>query len=226
MLHILKQGQTTDLSSRYESLRSKHFPIMTIIAALIQHLGGKEISIDSLRYQTHQAEEEALRQHSNAQQTKTCPKNLDESKVKEILEPEAPMDPIPPPDKPKTALKVGKFFPVFSNSTPPWHDNDADNGEEEDGYEPGIYSKILDGAGDGTHYITASFVTNNNKIKDQLLSHFKYFLELMCANIEGLKIHPVNTKKKLPILTSASDKNIPTTGTNIWDYSLSKMNSH
>jgi hypothetical protein len=40
----------------------------------------------------------------------------------------------------------------------------------------------------------------------------------MCANIEGLKIHPVNTKKKLPILTSASDRNIPTTGTKIWDY--------
>jgi hypothetical protein len=55
--------------------------------------------------------------------------------------------------------------------------------------------KILDGAGDGTHYITAFFVKNNDKIKDQLLSHFKYFLELMCANIEGLKIHPVNMEK-------------------------------
>jgi hypothetical protein len=68
------------------------------------------------------------------------------------------MDPIPPPDKPKTALKVGKFFPVFSNSTPPWHNNDVDNGEDEDGYKPGIYSKIIDGTGDDTHYITASFV--------------------------------------------------------------------
>jgi hypothetical protein len=136
------------------------------------------------------------------------------------------MDPIPPPDKPKTALKVGKFFPVFSNSTPPWHDNDTDNGEDKDSYEPGIYSKILDGAGEGTHYITASFVKNNDKIMDQLLSHFKYCLVLMCANIEGLKFHPVNTKKKLPILTSASDKNIPTTSTKIWDYFLSKMNSH
>jgi hypothetical protein len=143
---------------------------------------------------------------------------LDESKVKEILKPEALLDPIPPPDKPKTALKVGKFFPDFSNSTPPWHNNDVDNGEHEDGYEPGIYSKILDGAGDGTHYVTDSFVKNNNKIKDQLLSHFKYFLELMCVNKEGLKNHPVNTKKKLPILTSASDKNIPTTGTKIRDY--------
>ena len=133
-------------------------------------MGGKEISIDSLTYRTHQAEEEALRQHSNAQQTETHPENLDESKVKKILELEAPMDPIPPPDKPKTALKVGKFFPVFSNSTPPWHDNDTDNGEDKDSYKPGIYSKILDGAGDGTHYITASFVKNNNEIKDQIFT--------------------------------------------------------
>jgi hypothetical protein len=57
-----------------------------------------------------------------------------------------------------------------------------------------------------------------NKIKDQLSTHFKYFLELMCENIEGLKIHPVNMERKLPILTSASDGNIPTTGTKIRDY--------
>jgi hypothetical protein len=77
VLHILKQGQTTDLSSRYESLMSEHFTIMTGIASLIQHLGGKDISINSLMYRTHQAEEEALQQHSDAQQTKTRPENLD-----------------------------------------------------------------------------------------------------------------------------------------------------
>jgi hypothetical protein len=98
------------------------------------------------------------------------------------------------------------------------NDNKADNGEDKDGYKPGIYSKFLDGAGDGAYYITASFVKNNSTIKDQLLSHFKCVLELMCANIEGLKIHPVNTKKKLPILTSASDKNL--------GLLFSKMNSN
>ncbi len=70
-----------------------------------------------------------------------------------------------------------------------------DNGEDKYNDELGIYSKILNGAGDSTHYITASFVRNNDKIKDQLLSHFKYFLELMCVNIEGLKIHLMNTEK-------------------------------
>jgi hypothetical protein len=40
----------------------------------------------------------------------------------------------------------------------------------------------------------------------------------MCANIEGLKIHPVNTESKLPILISATNKNIPITGKKIRDY--------
>jgi hypothetical protein len=40
----------------------------------------------------------------------------------------------------------------------------------------------------------------------------------MHANIDGLKIYPVSTKKPLPILTSPKDKNIPTTGSKIRDY--------
>ncbi len=40
----------------------------------------------------------------------------------------------------------------------------------------------------------------------------------MPANINGLKIHPLSTKKPLPILTSPRDKNIPTTGNKIRDY--------
>jgi hypothetical protein len=48
VLHLLKQGQTMYLLSNYEKLRSEHFPIMTGIATLIQHLGGNEISIKSL----------------------------------------------------------------------------------------------------------------------------------------------------------------------------------
>jgi hypothetical protein len=40
----------------------------------------------------------------------------------------------------------------------------------------------------------------------------------MHANIDGLQIHPLNTDKLLPILTSPKDKNIPTTGTKVRDY--------
>jgi hypothetical protein len=42
----------------------------------------------------------------------------------------------------------------------------------------------------------------------------------MHANIDGLKIHPISTKKPLPIITSPKDKNIPTTGNKIRDYFL------
>ncbi len=38
VLHLLKQRQTMYLFSSYEKLRSEHFPIMTGIATLIQHL--------------------------------------------------------------------------------------------------------------------------------------------------------------------------------------------
>jgi hypothetical protein len=86
VLHLLKQGQTMYLLSSYEKLRSEHFPIMTGIATLIQHLGENEISIKSLTNRTHQAEEEALRQYSNAKQTKILPEQLDRSKDKELPE--------------------------------------------------------------------------------------------------------------------------------------------
>jgi hypothetical protein len=61
-------------------------------------------------------------------------------------------------------------------------------------------------------------VKSNDKIKDQLLTQVRYFLDLMNANINGIKFHLLSTKKSLPILTSSADKNFPTTGTKIRDY--------
>jgi hypothetical protein len=90
--------------------------------------------------------------------------------------------------------------------------------DEDDASEPGVYSKLDEGVGDGTHFITASFVKTNEKIKDQLLTQVKYFMDLMCANIDGVKFHPLSTKRSLPILKSSADKNYPTTGTKIRDY--------
>jgi hypothetical protein len=46
----------------------------------------------------------------------------------------------------------------------------------------------------------------------------------MHANIDGIQIHPLNTDKSLPILTSPKDKNIPTTGTKIRNYSYIQNN--
>jgi hypothetical protein len=39
----------------------------------------------------------------------------------------------------------------------------------------------------------------------------------MCANIYGLKIHPISTGKPLPVLTFAKDASMPTTGTKVRD---------
>jgi hypothetical protein len=126
--------------------------------------------------------------------------------------------PLLPPTTPKASLKPSKFFPVFSDQTPPCQTEicNKDDGEEED--KPGVYSKLDKGVGDGTHYITASFVKSNDKIKGQLLTQVRYFLDLMSANIDGVKFHLLSTKRSLPILTSSVDKNFPTTGTKIRDY--------
>jgi hypothetical protein len=74
--------------------------------------------------------------------------------------------------------------------------------------------------------IITSFVKTNDKIRDQLLKNSAYFTELMCANIGGLKIHPISTSKPFPILTSAKDANMLTTGIKDRDHFLSKINSH
>jgi hypothetical protein len=127
-------------------------------------------------------------------------------------------DPPLPPTKPKASLNPRKFFPVFEEQMPPRQTDipNGDDGDEED--EPGVNAKLDKRFGDGIHYITASFVESNNKIKDQLLTQVRYFLDLMNANIDGIKFHPLRTKRSLPILTLYADENFPTTGTKIRYY--------
>ena len=50
------------------------------------------------------------------------------------------------------------------------------------------------------------------------MTNFGYFSKLLHANIDGLLTHPLNTDKSLPILTSPTDKNIPTAGTKVRGY--------
>jgi hypothetical protein len=107
---------------------------------------------------------------------------------------------------------------VFADQIPPCQTDIPNGNDSDEEVKLGVYSKLDEGVGDGTHYITAFFVKSNNKIKDQLLVQVRYFLDLMNANIDGIKFHPLSTKKSLPILTSSADKNFPTTGTKIRDY--------
>ncbi len=71
-----------------------------------------------------------------------------------------------PPEKPKSSLKAGKFFPVSATTPPPRQakvtDKDPDVNEDED--DPRIYSRTIDGVGDRTYLIIASFIKTNDKI--------------------------------------------------------------
>jgi len=213
------------LASRYDELCSTNLPIMTALATLILHLGGKEIPHAALTIFADRAEEEALLLYkSYAAPMVVPPKSALENPAMIVEEEMSPKDPDDgflalPPTKPKPSLKPSKFFSVFAEQTPPRLLEDVHiKNDEDDVSEPGVYSKLDEGVGDGTHFITGSFVKTNEKIKDQLLTQVKYFMDLMCANIDGMKFHSLRTKRSLPILKSSADKNYPTTDTKIRDY--------
>ncbi len=126
-----------------------------------------------------------------------------------------------PPKRPKPLLKAGKFLPT-RQTLPPFRQADATaiDLDDKDDNDHGIYNHTVEGVGDGTHLIIASFIKTSDKIRDQLVTNFLYFSELMHANIDELNIHPLNTEKFLPILTSPTNKNNPSAGTNVRDYFL------
>jgi hypothetical protein len=219
---VLQSNTLPDLSTRYSKIWGASFPIISGLATLIKHLGGEEISVQELAILTHQAKEDALELHAASMPPKIpSPPPVVTTKCSatgNAPPPQVPQDPILPPGQIKSSLKTGKFHPVIASTPPPRQTDstgtDPDNKED----DPIIYSKTNDGVGDGTHLITTPFIKTNDKIRDQCVIFFVYFSNLMHANINGLKIHPVSTKKPLPILTSPKDKNIPTTGNKIRDY--------
>ncbi len=135
---------------------------MAGMASLISHLGGKEISQSNLIALTYNTENATLQLHANAQPTNTNPVNALHPAVGKALDNVDFINPIPPPAKPKTTLKASNFFPIATNTLPPPKQDNIDAIEDND--EPRIYSTMLDGVGDGLHFITASFVKSNNKI--------------------------------------------------------------
>jgi hypothetical protein len=173
---------------------------MTGLSHLIMHLGGDEITDADLTNLADQAENEALLLFTSSTAPEVLPPRAilgNPSGVgEEEYRPHASNNVFPmlPPTKPKTSLKPSKFFPVFAEQTPPRIADCTKEGDEDDVSEPGVYSKLDKGVGDGTHYITASFVKTNKKIKDQLLTQVRYFMDLMCANIDGVKFHPLSTE--------------------------------
>jgi hypothetical protein len=211
-----------DLSIRYNKLRSISSPIISDLAHLITHLGGKEMSNHEIDGFTQQAKVDALGLHTAAMPLTALPPHLDITTnslaTKKDPPQKVPRDTIFPSDKPKSSLKAGKIFPIHSSTPPPRQKESTKRNPDNNEDDPGIYSRAIDGVGDITHLIIASFIKTNDNIRDQLLTHFMYFSELMHANINGLQIHPLSTEKALPILTSPKDTNIPTTGTKVRDY--------
>ena len=213
-----------DLTARYDELWQLSFPIISGLANLITHLGGETISSEDVGGFTRQAETAALVLHTNSTPAPPAPPhpdvtiNNDATKKNQFQA--THQDSMTPPEKPKSSLKEGKFFPARTPTPPPLQvevdiiDTDGD----EDDNNPSIFNHTIDGIGDGTHLMIASFIMINDKIRDHLVTNFGYFSKLMHANIDGLQIHQLNTDKPLPILTSPTNKNISTTGTKVMDY--------
>jgi hypothetical protein len=220
----------TILASRYDELCSNNFPIMTALTNLILHLGGKEIPHAALSIFADRAEEEALLLYKSYAALMVLPtKHALKTAVMVISEIMSPNTPdkeflVLPPTKPKASLKPSKFFPVFAEQTPPRRAVDQMKDDEDDISEPGVYSKLDEGVGDGTHFITASFVKTNEKIKDQLLTQVRYFMDLMGANIDGVKFHPLSIERSFPILKSSADKNTRQQAPRLEIIFTSKMN--
>ncbi len=131
------------LASRYNGLRSINIPIMTSMANLILHLGGKEIPHAVLSLLADRAEEEALLLYKSTPVV-IPPKIALENPAlvgKEKMSLHAPDDEVLVllPTKPKTSLKPSKFFPVFSEQTPPRLAGDYMKEGADDDSEPGVY---------------------------------------------------------------------------------------
>jgi hypothetical protein len=113
------------LASRYNKLRSNNFPIMTALANLILHLGGKQIPHAALSILADRAEEEALLLYkSYAAPMVLPPKSSLETAamvIRETISPNAQDYEflVRPPTKPKASLKPSKFSRYLQNRPHP-----------------------------------------------------------------------------------------------------------
>jgi hypothetical protein len=140
------------------------------LASLITHLGGDTISEENINQFTRQAKTDALVLHTTTTPDTPAPSlphatvNNEATKV----DPTQAMqqDAMTPPNKPKPSPKAGKSLPT--HSTTPSHRQaeviNIDPGGNEDDNDPGMYNHTIEGIGDGTHLIIASFIKTDDKI--------------------------------------------------------------
>ncbi len=171
ILQLLKLSATIEplpaLSPYYDKLRGASFPIISGLATLITHLGGEEISVQELEILTSQAKDNALELHAASMPAKVpSPPPVITTKcsaTENAPPPQVPQDPILPLGSIESSLKTRNFHPVIASTPPPRQTEstgtDPDNKED----DPGIYSKTINGVGDGTHLITASFIKRKTR---------------------------------------------------------------
>jgi hypothetical protein len=157
-----------DLSIHYDKLRGISSLIISGLAHHITHLGGKEMSNHEINGFTQQAKVDALGLHVAAMPLTALPSHLDittNSLVTKKDPPQkVPRDTIFPSDKPKSSLKAGKFFPICSSTPPPCQKESTGMNPDDNEDDPGIYSRAIDGVGNGTLLIIASYIKMNDKI--------------------------------------------------------------
>ncbi len=69
-----------------------------------------------------------------------------------------------------------------------------------------------DGAGPGPHFLTMSFIKDKTRIRDQILKALSSTVSILAQNVPGVLVHCIQKYAKLPLLSSATASNFPTTG--------------
>ncbi len=131
IFHLLMLSPTSDprpdLSIRYNKLCGISSLIISGLAHLITHLGGKEMSNHEINGFTQQAKVDSLGLHAAAMPLTALPPHPDVTTnslaTKKDSPQKVPRDTIFPSDKPKSSLKAGKFFLVCSSTPPPARKN-------------------------------------------------------------------------------------------------------
>jgi hypothetical protein len=141
---------------------------MSGLATLITHLGGEEISVQEHKILTHQAKDNALELHTTSMPP-LMPSTSPIVTTRTASPSQVPQDPILLPDQIKPSLKMGKFHPVIASTPHPRQTKSTSADPDNKEGDPGINNKTIDGVGDGTHSITASFIKMNDKIRNQPL---------------------------------------------------------
>jgi hypothetical protein len=187
LMSVPTSGSPPDLLLQYVELCRSHFPIMTGLSGLISHLGRKRISNHDLEILICNAQDKAIELHFSAMMKRVSPSaSIPASEEKAVILQAIPYHLKIPSNlwlNQKLSLKPGKFDPAIILKTPPRNKDSTIPGQDDNEGEYGIHSKTIDGVGDGTHLITASFIKSKDKIRDYfLIISTNFYAQILTAS--------------------------------------------